>query len=404
MGMVRGYIGKQRSKGSWPIILDWGMVNEVDPKTGKVVRKRKRQRYTIRCTKRAATIKMNEMVTEINRGQYIEPSKMTLGDLLTEWLETVKAGGRLKLRTIETYEGDIDNHIMPKLGTIPLQQLTALDLQRYYNSLDLAGSTKAGHHVVINSALKLGVANGYVLRNVAQMVQEKPKRRERNAGAKENYWTASDARKFLDSLSGEPLQTRLFYTLALETGARKGELCGLKWDDFDPKAQAITISRTLVKPGRNPIFGPTKNKEPRTLSLDPATVRMLERHRAQQNERKMANRKHYNDLGLIFAKDWAHMTRRYDVLGDPLQANNLGEREFNPFVERAGVKRITFHGMRHTFATLALEAGYSPHVVQYMLGHKRIEETLGTYSHVTERMKQEVASGMASLYRTTKGG
>lgn len=404
MNLVRGYIGAQRSKGSWPIILDWGMVNEVDPKTGKVVRKRKRQMHTFRGTKRDATLKMNEMVTEINRGQYVEPSKMTVADLMNEYLETVKAGGRLKLRAIERYEGQIKNHIIPKLGAIPLQRLTALDLQKYYNGLTLSGSTKEGHHVVINSALNLAVANGYVLRNVAQMVQEKPKRRERNAGAKENYWTAAEARKFLDSLSDQPLQTRLFYTLALETGARKGELCGLKWEDFDPKAKEITIRRTLVKPGRTPVFGPTKNKEPRTLSLDPATVRMLEQHRAQQNERKMANRKHYNDLGLIFAKDWAHMTRRNDVLGDPLQANNIGEREFNPLVKRAGVKRITFHGMRHTAATLALEAGYPPHVVQYMLGHKRIEETLGTYSHVTDRMKQEAASGLAALYRTTKGG
>ena len=323
---------------------------------------------------------------------------------LDRLLETIKAGGRLALRSIERYEGQINNHIIPKLGTIPLQQLSALDLQRYYNALPLASSTKSGHHVVINSALNLAVANGYVLRNVAQMVQEKPKARERNAGAKENYWTASDARKFLDSLRDEPLQTRLFYTMALETGARRGELCGLKWEDFDPKAKEITIRRTLVKPGRTPVFGPTKNKEPRTLKLDPATVRMLERHRVQQNERKMANRKHYNDLGLIFAKDWAHMTRRNDVLGDPLQTNNIGEREFNPFVERAGVKRITFHGMRHTAATLALEAGYPAHAVQYMLGHKRIEETLDTYSHVTEKMKQEVASGLAAIYKTTKGG
>ena len=78
----------------------------------------------------------------------------------------------------------------------------------------------------------------------------------------------------------------------------------------------------------------------------------------------MANRKTYIDQGLIFAKEWSDVRKRGDSLGHPLQVNNIGQREFNRLIKAAGVKRIKFHGMRHTVATLMLSAGLPAHVVQ----------------------------------------
>ena len=171
---------------------------------------------------------------------------------------------------------------------------------------------------------------------------------------------------------------------------RKAELCGLQWPDLTTSGR-LTVQRQLVKPGSDPIFGPVKNKAPRTLEVASGTLDLLRAHRRHQAEIKLLNRQHYHDHGLLFAKEWADMTRRYNTLGDPLQMNNLGQREFAALIEAPGVRRIKFHGMRHTCATLLLQAGVPAHVVQRRLGHTRIEMTLSTYAHALPSMQQDAA-------------
>lgn len=401
MATVRGYIAAQRSKGSWPLILDWGMVTEVDPDTGEVRRRRKTKMITFRGTKREAQAELADLVSAANKGEYVDPSKMLFSEWIDEWLETLRGSDSRSVRTIETYESDIRNHIRPRLGTIRLQALTPTDLQRYYNRLPLANSTKERHHAIISGALRMAATFGYVVRNVAALVPEKPRRddAERSADAIEHCWSREEALQFLTSLKDEHLQTRAFYTLALQTGMRKGELCGLKWEDFDPEHETLLVQRNLVRAGSTPTFGPPKGRKRRTLGLDPATVRLLQKHKAEQNKRKLANRKHYRDHGLIFAKEWEHMQRRTHSLGDPLGLSHIGERDFDPLIERADVKRIKFHGLRHTAATLALLDGLPVHVVAEMLGHKDATETYRTYAHVIPSARQEAAQRMAAILK-----
>lgn len=92
----------------------------------------------------------------------------------------------------------------------------------------------------------------------------------------------------------------------------------------------------------------------------------------------MKNRTAYHDSGLVFAKEWADARSRHDSLGHPLQANNLGQREYLTFIKAANVKRIKFHGLRHTCATLLLAAGEPVHAVAQRLGHADQTETLRT--------------------------
>ena len=177
---------------------------------------------------------------------------------------------------------------------------------------------------------------------------------------------------------------------------RKSELCGLKWTDLDAQGR-LTVHRQLVTPGSKPIFGPVKNKTPRVLELAPETLDLLRAHKAHQAEIKLANRLHYHDHGLMFAKQWDGLQRRHDVLGNPLQAKNLGLREFAKLLKASGVRRIKFHGMRHTCATLLLQAGVPPHVVQKRLGHKRIEMTLSIYAHALPSMQQDAAARLGAI-------
>jgi integrase len=117
-----------------------------------------------------------------------------------------------------------------------------------------------------------------------------------------------------------------------------------------------------------PVFGPTKTGRPRTISLSSAIIALLRTHRQHQRELRMANRPHYHDHDLVFAKEWSDLQRRTDCLGGPLQINNLGQREYATLIKAAAVKPIKFHGLRHTCATLLLKAGTPVHVVSERVG------------------------------------
>ncbi len=185
--------------------------------------------------------------------------------------------------------------------------------------------------------------------------------------------------------------------MALDTGARKNELCGLQWSDLDLEKGTVTVLRQLTRTGRQPSFGPVKNGKPRTIDLATETLELLKAHKRAQAELKMRNRAVYQDHGLIFAKEWGDLHGREDSLGLPLQSNNLGQREFARLIKAAGLRPITIHGLRHTSATLLLKAGVAPHVVQQRLGHKRVSTTLDIYAHALPSMQQDAAQRLGAL-------
>ena len=124
-----------------------------------------------------------------------------------------------------------------------------------------------------------------------------------------------------------------------------------------------------------------KNGKPRHLDISPVMVELLQELKRYQAEVKMANRTRYRGHGLVFKKEWTDMTKKTDCLGDPLQQNNLGQREFARVLKAAKVRPIKFHGLRHTSATLALSAGVPIKAVQERLGHRNITITMDVYAH-----------------------
>jgi integrase len=174
-------------------------------------------------------------------------------------------------------------------------------------------------------------------------------------------------------------------------------LCGLSWEHLDLEACSVRIVRQLTKPGPAPTFGPPKSGVSRTVTLAPETVDLLRAHRRSQAELKMANRTTYRDHALVFAKEFGDLTNRADMIGLPLQTNHLSQRQFARFVKSAKVTPITFHGMRHTCATLLLKASEPVHVVSQRLGHARVEITLNTYAHVLPDMQKQAAATMSAI-------
>lgn len=251
--------------------------------------------------------------------------------------------------------------------------------------------------MILHSALKAAQMQGLVSRNVAKLVINKPRREEGQNDAREHCWPAEDAQQFLAITHTAGSQMAAFYHLALDTGARKGEVCGLRWQDVDLQAGQVVIMQQLVKSGAQPQFGPPKNGISRSITLMPYTVELLRQHRAGQAEIKLANRHAYHDFGLVFAKDWHGMKRQRDGLGHPLSITVIGQGEFKRLSAEAGVKSIKFHGLRHTCATLLLQAGVPVHVVSKRLGHKKVEVTLNIYAHVLPAMQEDAAAKLANL-------
>jgi len=372
---LRGSLRK-RSKVSWTITLTLG--RKIDPKTGKS--KVNQKTYTVRGTKAEAEAKLAELLHQYNRGELIEPTKMTTGEWLQRWIDVyVKNSKKKRLRTIETYESVVRRHLIPAFDKIPLQQLSAGHIQHYYNTSELASSTLEQHHAILHQALKVATINERLLNvNPAEMVVEKPVA-ERNFDMQ--VWDEEEVRLFLTVARDAGTEVEAFYTLAIETGMRKGELCGLMWDDVDINARRISVRRTLLKAGPEPVLGVPKTGRGRAITISPQTASLLRKHQLRQKELKLSLGGAYKDRDFVFAKE----------NGDPIQINNFGQRSFANLIESAGVKKIRFHDLRHTCATLLLAKGVNPKIVQERLGHSDISMTLNRYSHVTPTMQDQAA-------------
>jgi len=371
------------------LILDLGY--DPDPGTGKLHRRQKW--VTFRGTRKQAEKKLASLLNAVNDGVFVEPSKMTLG----EWLPGVES--RCRPATYVRYRGIVERSMLPALiAKLPLQQLRPSHVEKYYASVTASPSTLTLHHTILQQALRKAMKDRLITTNAAADVDAKPRRaRDKGADARVHCWTAEEARRFLDVAKGTGPQAAAFYALALDSGARKGELCGLRWPEVDLDAGTIRLVQQLLKPGAEPVFGPLKAGRPRTITLAAETVRLLAAHKRHQAELKMANRQHYQDHGLAFAKEYGDVQRAGDMLGHPLQSNNLGQREYARLVTEAGVRVIKFHGLRHTCATLLLQAGEPVHVVAERLAHSQVTMTLEVYSHVLPNMQQRAAATIGAV-------
>lgn len=194
---------------------------QVNPNTGR--QNRVQKWFTVKGTKRDAEKKLAELLHDVNRSQYVEPSTLTLGEWLTEWLETAIKPPNKRLRTYETYKSVIERHLKPALGHLRVQQLKPTDLKRYYTEEALSSTTLEPHHPLLHSALKAAQLQGLVQRNVASLVIGKPHRPEGREAVFHHCWEVEEARQFISAAKDLGPQAAAFYTLALDSGARKGE-------------------------------------------------------------------------------------------------------------------------------------------------------------------------------------
>lgn len=323
----------------------------------------------------------NQIQGEVSTGAYTAPSPITFGEYLNEWLENVAASKAPN--TYKLYRRASDKWILPVLGFKQIQKLRPSDLREFFASLPphFSVSYRQQMYLIINGSLKAAKMEGIIRDNPAPLLAGKP-RVDKNlsaAYADANCWNEEDARKFLVMAALEGPRQAALYTLALDSGMRKGELCALKWKDIDFIRGTVSVKGSISYVDGKMVIGPTKTRTSRTLIISPESLAALKRLTISQSEEKRAYPQ-INESGYVFT--------RKD--GSPLQYNHIGDREFDEIQEKAKVKRITFHGLRHTCATLLMKKRVPLKYVQERLGHRDPLTTIRTYAHVVPSGEREM--------------
>jgi integrase len=369
--------------------------------------KRRYLNKTIKGKKKDAQDYLSKTLTAISAGTFVEPSPLTVGEYLDKWLESA-ARPRLRERTLSDYKDKLDRYVRPLIGGKRLCDVRPLDIQALCThlispklkkdetpqagiiyGLGLSARTVRYAHAVVSSAFKQAVKWQMLANNPCAAVElPRHARREMHAFSQE------EAARFLKAADVD--ECGIIFAFALVTGMRPEEYLGLKWSDVDLDKGTATVRRTLVRrKGGGWYFGePKTSRSRRTVPLPSSIVRALHAHRRAQAENRLKLGPFYQNNELVFATGE----------GTPHNLRNLTQRHFQPALTRAKLPLIfRLYDLRHSCATLLLQAGENPKVVSERLGHASIVLTLDTYSHVLPSMQQAATEKLESiLFKKTR--
>ncbi|SDH03657.1 tyrosine-type recombinase/integrase [Klenkia brasiliensis] len=350
-------------------------------------------------TRREAGAALRSEINKVDRGEWVQPSKQTLTDYLSEWLD----GQRLAPSTISSYRKNVRLHIDRHLGRTPLDRLTALSIDVWMRKLEATGradgkgglSARTVKYVftILRSALGDAVKHGHLAVNPTDRCS--PPTNSQARPPEMQAWTAGELSRFLRWAEGRDPDMALAWRLLAYTGMRRGEALALRWRDVDLDAGRLAVRRSVgvVKrkgEGEKLVEGTTKTGQSRVVDLDAGTVAALRAYRAA---RGALSADLVRSTALVLGSldgDHRHperFSRRF--LGQVRRAQKaVGEEQ---------VPTIRLHDLRHTHATLLLAAGEPVKVVSERLGHANATITLTVYQHVHPGMGKQAADRFASL-------
>ena len=331
-------------------------------------------RYVYADTQKELTAKLRQNIDAYQGVELTEDSQMTLGQWLDRWLDRMT--GVVGPLTMKRYEGTIVRHIKPYLGEKIISQVTGKDIQKLYDILarhgnkitgeGLASGTIRGIHSMFHEAMGAAQQAGLIPRNPTEDI-DTPKF---NYKAKK-VLTEAQLEKFIEAIRADEIWCDFFYT-ELTTGLRRGEICGLKWEDFDETKGTLRIRRTIheEKGGKLTPWDTKTAAGTRTINLAPSTAALL-------RERKKTA-----------LTEW--------IFPHPLKPErptrqSAAYERMKGLLKQAELPDIRFHDLRHTFATHALTSGVDVKTLSGILGHTRAAFTLDTYTHTTGDMQKRVA-------------
>lgn len=376
-----------------PSSLGWAFVIDVGSGSGG---RRVQRLRTGFATKAEAERALLDMRTSLHQGTYVERSRVTVAGYLAEWLEAT-APPRVKHETWNDRRRNLGAHVVPRIGAIVLQQLTASHLNLMYRDLIDAGRVDGSGglsptsvrriHAMLRKALRDAVRSNHLERNPADLADPPTAKAVRAARRRSmRTWSEADLRRFLEWTSGTAQHP--MWLVAASTGVRRSELLGLRWSDVDLAAGLVRVRQTVVPTvdGYGLLDDQKSASSARTVHLDARTVAVLREHLESHERRRQALEPLSEDHDLLFPRPDGRWWNPPAV-----------SLAFRRAVERSGVPRIRLHDLRHTHASLLLAAGVNPKVVAERLGHSSVSFTLDTYAHVLPGMQPDAAERFMGL-------
>lgn len=376
---MRGYLREKRP-GYWELVV----ALPPDP----VTRKRRQKRQTFRGGRRGAEDALRRLCNEVAGGRY-RGTEQTVAYLLARWTE--HAGPSWSPRTAEKVEEVIRLHIAPAIGSRPLAKLAPADLDKLYRTMSANGLSAARvrtAHSVIRRALAQAERWEWVERNVAAKASP-PSVRQPEVKAP----TPAEVLEAIAAAEDRYPGLALFLHLAAVTGARRGELCGLRWSDVDLAAGAVRISRAIVevRDDRSLLVKEPKAGRGRTVAVDPATAERVRTHMAAMAERAMVN-------GVALVSDpyvFSHSARAKALNGSvPWRPYDVS-RYWRRVREGAGLQHVQLRSLRHFSATQLIDGGIPLPTVSRRVGHSRQSTTSDVYVAWLPHGDQEAARVIA---------
>ena len=309
--------------------------------------------------------------------------KVTVGRFLWEtWLPAIKT--TVRTSTFLSYQSHLRNHICPYIGEKRLDRIDGSALNGLYatllergrqNGTPLSAATVRRVHAVLHRAFRDAMRWGLIARNPCAGA-DPPKLR---AGRQTQFstWSADELKRFLDFVQDDKLHP--LWLLLATTGMRRGEALGLRWCDLDLGHGEAAIRQTVVS--HHYVIAMSEPKTARgrrVVALDDHSVAALAIYKKEQSP------EHKDELVFCYRTK------------TPLNPIDISKR-FIKLSQGAGLRRIRLHDLRHTHATLALQAGIHPKIVSERLGHSTISLTLDIYSHAIPHLQKEAAAEIATL-------
>ena len=351
-----------------------------DPGTGKQI-----QRSITGKTQKEVTQKLKAVLTDIDKGDYIAPCKMTVGEWLDKW--SADYLGAVKPSTVCAYKATINTHLKPGLGATRLDVLDTQLIQSFYNGLlkptkqreAISPKTVKNVHGVLHKALQQALVNGYIRLNPTDGCVLPRIEKKQVKPLDEDQITA-----FLKAIRGH--QFEQLFIVTLFSGMREAEALGLTWDCVNFSKGTITINKQLqmVRGGKGEYrLAPTKNSKVRTVTLAPFVLDTLRRVQRKQLDNHVRYGELWENTGFVFTNE----------LGQHLKTHTV-YKNFKTVVRELGYEDARFHDLRHSYAVASIKSGDDIKTVQENLGHATAAFTLDVYGHVTDQMKRESAARM----------
>jgi integrase len=379
---------RKRGKESWELSFSHGY---------DAYGKRVRHYKTIKAkSEREAQKELAKFVAEVEKGSYVEPTKLTLAEFAEKWLD-MHGKQNLAPKTYGLYTGLLKDRIIPAMGHLKLDQIKPMHLVQFYNNLkesgirldgkpgSLSGQYIVHHHRLLRTMLQYAVKWQFLNTNPASQVDPPKVKRKQT-----NVYDEKQVQTLLEAVEQEDLKYKMIIILAVSTGMRQGELLGLEWKHIDLDNSTIHVCQTSqYLAGKGIITKSPKNETSiRSVSVPGSIITLLRQYKVEQNKDR-----------LRIGDKWQETDRLFTTWdGRPMHPTTVSSW-YPEFLRKHNLPKIRFHDLRHTAATLLISQNVHMKTISSRLGHSNIQTTMDIYGHALKSADQAAAEKLDFLFK-----